>query len=268
MATLVCAASAVVAGPPCVEGTTTYVLEDEYKPSNFFDKFKFWTDADPSGGYISYQPRDVAEAEGLIKTNADDVYIGVENTEWWPSNGRKSVRIQSKDEYNSGLFITDFSHFPKPTCSAWPAFWMYGPTWPDDGEIDLYEGWHDPGFNHITAHTFDDVAGDCILQPTLFDGSVVNTNCDINSNTWYNEGCGVKETSGQWGNANGGVYAMEWTEDFIKVWSWPTKPADVAAGEPDPTTWGKPHFAVTSASCNIGKAFNNMKFVFNIDICG
>ena len=61
---------------------------------------------------------------------------------------------------------------------------------------------------------------------------------------------------------------MEWTDQFIMVCSWPTAPADVVAGTPDPITWGTPHFAVTLVSCNIGKAFQKMKFVFNIDICG
>jgi len=245
-----------------------YALKDEYKPSNFFSKFNFWTDKDPSGGYISYQGEERAKDLGLIKTNENDVRIGVEYKDWWPANGRESVRIQGKDEYDGGLFITDFSHFPKPVCGAWPAFWMYGPTWPDQGEIDLYEGWHDPGFNHITGHTFDDVAGNCKLIPALYEGTTVNKNCDVDSNQYYNEGCGVKETNGQWGKASGGVYAMEWTPQFIKVWSWGSAPSDVVAGKPDPTTWGNPHWAVSSASCTISKAFQKMKFVFNVDICG
>ncbi|KAK0627552.1 concanavalin A-like lectin/glucanase domain-containing protein, partial [Immersiella caudata] len=265
MAALAYAARAAAGGSQC-EPTTGYALEDEYIPSNFFDKFNFLEGPDPTQGYISYQSRSNAETLGLIKETENDVYIGIDYEKSWPALGRESVRIQSKDEYNSGLFIADFARFPKPLCGAWPAFWMYGPVWPNDGEIDIYEGWHDPGFNHITGHTNKHVAGDCKLRPQDSLGSTVSTDCHYEIN--WNQGCSVQESNGLWGSETGGVYAMEWTDEFIKVWSWAVAPADVQAGTPDPTTWGKAHYAVTDASCDIGKAFNNMKFVINIALCG
>ena len=60
---------------------------------------------------------------GLFKTEGDDVRIGVDSTSSGVA-GRKSVRLESTATYNNGLFIAKFSHFPKPVCGAWPAFWM------------------------------------------------------------------------------------------------------------------------------------------------
>lgn len=47
-----------------------------------------------------------------------------------------SVRIQTKQTFNGGLFIADFFSMPHG-CSVWPAYWSVGPNWPYDGEIDL-----------------------------------------------------------------------------------------------------------------------------------
>jgi hypothetical protein len=33
-----------------------YALTDTYDATNFFDKFNFITDDDPSGGYVEYMP--------------------------------------------------------------------------------------------------------------------------------------------------------------------------------------------------------------------
>lgn len=39
------------------------------------------------------------------------------------STGRFSVRIQSKKQYNNGLFLFDVSHAPYG-CGTWPAVWL------------------------------------------------------------------------------------------------------------------------------------------------
>lgn len=48
--------------------------------------------------------------------------LGVDNTNVYGlEEGRPSVRLESKQVYNSGLFIGDFAHMPPSVCGLWPA---------------------------------------------------------------------------------------------------------------------------------------------------
>lgn len=159
---------------------------------------------DPTHGFVDYLARDVALEEGLITAPGQDIAIRVDS-EGNGLRGRPSVRIESLSRYNDGLIIAHFTHFPKPVCGAWPAFWMYGPNWPNGGELDIYEKWNLSPTNSITAHTGDpdETGGACTLSPSL---NPSTSNCWIDApNQWSNEGCSVTETNGQWGNPDGGV---------------------------------------------------------------
>lgn len=185
-----------------------YQLKEEYTPSNFFnaDKFQFFTGTDPNRGYIKYRSQKDATDSGLVVKTSSEVKIGV-NAVDYEQDGRSSVRLESAKTYNGGLFIADFSHFPKAACGAWPAFWMVGPNWPTDGEIDIYEGWNLNERNKVVLHTADpNVVGSCKIQPGDFTSSMIYDNC------WNdapgqpgNTGCTVEETNGLFGNSNGGV---------------------------------------------------------------
>jgi hypothetical protein len=50
-----------------------------------------------------------------------------------------SVRIISMKTFYHGLVIADFDRMPFG-CSVWPSFWLVGPNWPNNGEIDIVEG--------------------------------------------------------------------------------------------------------------------------------
>lgn len=231
------------------------------------------SDIDPTNGFVNYTSKAQAQQLGLINTNNNQVYIGVDaKANSKPENGRNSVRIEGKHEYDNGLFIATFNHFPKPVCGAWPAFWMYGPNWAHDGEVDIYEGWNLADKNHITAHTETTPGqGECKLKQENFDGSLETANCDIAApNQFTNEGCRAKEDSNLWGNDQGGVYALQWEKDFIKVWSWGrfSAPLDVRNGAPKPSTWGTPHWAVVKGSCDVQNNFRKMKLVIDITFCG
>ena len=191
---------------------TAYQLTEEYYYLNFFDKFNFFVsnhntgnnrDIDPTAGFTNYTSRIAAEQLGLIGTRGTDAYIGVEHTRW-VNAGRESVRLESKTSYNSGLIIATFNHLPKPVCGAWPAFWMYGPNWPTNGELDIYEQWNLADGNAVTAHTD---GGECKIQTPDFSGTAETRNCAYNApEQYHNQGCSVKEPSGgQWGKANGGT---------------------------------------------------------------
>ena len=36
------------------------------------------------------------------------------------SEGRKSVRLESKEEFDSGLLVVDFEHMSGNVCGIWP----------------------------------------------------------------------------------------------------------------------------------------------------
>jgi hypothetical protein len=184
-----------------------YQLQESYTPSNFFDTFNFFSGADPNKGFVKYRTKADATTLGLIKKNTDDVSIAVDSTSY-DQDGRSSVRLESANTYNGGLFIADFSHFPKTACGAWPAFWMYGPNWPNGGELDIYEGFHLDTKNSIGAHTDSpNAVGSCKIQSSDMSGSSLTTSdCYVYaSGQTSNAGCAVQETNGLFGNENGGI---------------------------------------------------------------
>jgi len=249
-----------------------YTLSEAYTPSNFFSEFTFFNDNDPNYGFVKYQSKEDALSLGIAKTLDDRVRFGVlaEDT---TSDGRPSVRLESKKSYNKGLFIADFAHFPATACGAWPAYWMVGPKWPKDGEIDMYEGWNMNTRNMIVAHTDSpDNTGVCTANPLDFSAELNSKATDC----WYaapsqssNAGCQASENNGLWANPNGGVYATEWTEDSIKIWSWDhdSVPFDILDGTPDPSSWGTPSFALGS-TCDVASNFKDMRLILNINLCG
>jgi hypothetical protein len=113
----------------------SYGLVSTYNSGNFFSDFSFYTGADPTHGYVSYQSESAAASQGLINTNNGQVYLGVDYTTVNPSAGRASVRISSNEGYTHGLFIADIAHMPGSICGVWPAFWLFGPNWPNSGEV-------------------------------------------------------------------------------------------------------------------------------------
>lgn len=97
--------------------SATYILKDDYTASSyaeFFDKFTFWTDEDPTEGYVDYVSEQDAWEHGLIG-NGGHIYLGVdhENLAW--GRGRKSVRLTSKEAYDSGMVVVaDVMHMVRP----------------------------------------------------------------------------------------------------------------------------------------------------------
>lgn len=113
-----------------------WVLKKNYQGSSFFDGFSFFTDADPTHGFVQYVDKSTAQSAGLISTQGGKVIMRADNTTV-SANGRRSVRITSNDAYsNSALVLLDLEHMPVG-CGTWPAFWMVGPNWPNSGEIDV-----------------------------------------------------------------------------------------------------------------------------------
>ncbi len=102
-----------------------YKLQSNMTGSSFFDYFDFFTDDDPTHGYVNYVDREQARSEGLIRELPNSaVYIGTDVDNIASGRGRNSVRLQSKKSHNGGLFIVDLSHMPSG-CGTWPALYAH-----------------------------------------------------------------------------------------------------------------------------------------------
>ncbi|TID06083.1 putative endo-1,3(4)-beta-glucanase [Colletotrichum higginsianum] len=261
-----------------VSAHKSYQVVDSYDSTNFLDKFGFfvsdhsssnYNDVDPTGGYVSYKSAEEAQSMGILKTVGEDLYLGVDSKSVLDPNGigRSSVRIESKSKYKQGLFIATFSHLPKPVCGAWPAFWTVGNPWPDAGEIDIVETWNEDNVNKVVLHT-DERIGECRIDGKGMTGTVSKPNCaNFAVGQADNEGCAGLDPAAPFGSAEGGVYAMQWTDDAIKVWGFThaNAPADIATN-PNPENWGVPSF--TTSTCAADKLFGEAKLVMNVNLCG
>ncbi|CAG9997530.1 unnamed protein product [Clonostachys byssicola] len=253
-----------------------YSLSTSFFGESLLSGFNWFNGADLSNGYVSYQSRYDAEARGLVSMDPSThaVRLGVDSTNYYGmGEGRPSIRIESKESYNHGLFIADFAHMPPSDCGLWPAFWAYGKNWPNGGEIDIIEGVNTAHKNLISAHTAEGCSQDPweVSQST---GLQRNTDCFVGD---QNIGCGFEAPSsdvssyGDSFNAvNGGVYAMDWDSERIRVWHFPRGriPSDIKAKRPDPSNWGLPQAAFGGRSCDVDSYFKDMSIVLNINFCG
>ncbi|WDK11674.1 mixed-linked glucanase [Colletotrichum graminicola] len=277
-----------------------YSLSHSYFGANFISDFNFINYDDPSNGFVRYQSQPDALAKGLysINPNTKAVTLGVDNTNVYGlDEGRPSLRLESKRQYNHGLFIGDFAHMPPSVCGLWPAFWMYGTDWPVDGEIDIIEGANQATTNIISGHTTQgcrlpdapQAAGEPLLRDCESPGvSLVSRSSFLPpihprfsltrvKQTTNNAGCNYlppasqPHTYGDSFNAvGGGVYALEWTSEAIRIWHWPRHgiPSDIVAKTPDPSTWGLPSALFGTSSCEVDRYFRNMSIVIQTNFCG
>jgi Glycosyl hydrolases family 16 len=249
-----------------------YSIEDDYTPSAFASMFDFFTDNDPTSGYVNYISQSAAESAGLFSTTSNSVRMAVDSTNVAIGRGRDSIRISSKKAYNHGLVILDLAHMPGGQCGTWPAFWLLGPGWPNNGEIDIIEGVNSQTTNSFAGHTN---AGCSITNTGAFSGTMNTPNCDVNApGQGTNVGCAIgtgnTQSYGQGFNTvGGGVYATEWTSEAISVWFFPRSaiPSDLNSGTPNPDNWGIPTAQFTGG-CNIDQHFKNQQIVFDITFCG
>ena len=146
---------------------------------------------------------------------------------------------------------------------------MVGPNWPNNGEIDIIEGVNDNAQNQMTLHT----APGCTVSvgPGGQTGtSIDDPNCGDGGG---NNGCPVVDYLGtSYGTgfdaAGGGVYATEWTSDYIKIWYFPysSVPGDITSGNPNPGGWPTP--AANFAGCAFDNYIRNLQIIFDNTFCG
>jgi len=185
--------------------------------------------------------------------------------------GRDSVRIESKKSFNGGLFLIDLEHLPTG-CGTWPAYWTYGPSWPNNGEIDIIEVVARMTADQTTLHT----RSGCTManeDKSSFTGNMTSANCD----TTQGNGCSIQAMPNSSGtpfnNNKGGVYATQWVtgnSGGINIWFFNRGaiPSDITNGKPDPTQWGKPYARFAFGGDCSSDHFQNNTVVINTDFCG
>ncbi|KAF1959307.1 putative endo-1,3(4)-beta-glucanase, partial [Byssothecium circinans] len=252
-----------------------YQLIQNYNASNFFDEFRFFTNPDPTSGFVKYVPFDTAISTGLISNDSSIISIGVDKTNVFTPGGpgRPSVRLESKATFTEGLFVIDLTHIPVG-CGVWPAFWTTGlADWPSDGEIDIVENVNDARTNNAALHA----TGSCTITPSTAQTSLwKSTDCNIAHDG--NQGCGTTFTEpynyGAEFNANGGgVYAMEWTSQTINIWFFsPDRvPETLRYGGyvPEVDTFGTPSATFEEpCSGSFGEKFFNHTIIIDTTFCG
>ncbi|OCT52629.1 putative glycosidase C21B10.07 [Cladophialophora carrionii] len=254
-----------------------YQIVQDYSGDAFWQGFDFFTDPDPTDGLVQFQSLEAANSSGIAGFidggNASfAIYMGVD-TEKVAPEGRAAVRVTSSQSFQHGLVIADIVHMPGGVCGTWPAFWMVGSDWPNNGEIDIVEGVNDQPTNSMTLHTSE---GPVISDRTDFSGQVITSNCDINApDQPMNAGCSIGDISNltfgpEFNEAGGGVFATEWSSDFIKIWFFPrgSFPSDIVSSSPNPSAnWGTPN-SLFQGQFNIDDHFRNLQIVFDTTFCG
>jgi len=135
------------------------------------------------------------------------------------------------------------------------------------GEIDIIEGVNTDTTNHVALHT----TPGCIVQTNGQTSDFDTTNCDVNAaGQPSNAGCGgYSSESYSYGNGfnevGGGVYAMDWRADGIRVWIFPrgSIPQDIQAGCPTTEAWPLPDFDFSGPDANIPVHFNGHQIIFD-----
>ena len=232
-----------------------YTLLKTYDASKFFDEFQIKNISDPSSGFVEYVDAATAKAKSLAGIRNGQVYLGADSVTENTTNGRKSVRVES-----TRITSPPGSSLPiSPTCQVIPAA-SGQPT----GRAARTGPTAARSISSLHSGT-----GCTVANTGSAVGSVLtNANC--------NTGCSQSTTDNQaygdgFNAVKGGVYATQWTTAGIAIWFFPRAniPADITAGTPDPTTWGKPltNF-VDSGSCDFATHFKSNRFIFNINFCG
>ncbi|RAL15908.1 uncharacterized protein BO97DRAFT_458901 [Aspergillus homomorphus CBS 101889] len=262
--------------------TQAYTLKDNYMANNyqdFFNKFTFWTGADPTKGLVDYVDEASAWNNGLIG-NGGNIYLGVDNTNKVGDEGRKSVRLTGKTAYGPGtLIVADIAYMPQ-VCGTWPAFWMTAQSddWPQSGEIDIVENANNAQNNQMSLHV-SEKQGQCSIAPNPSMTATkdrwgncaeeVNGGCEANDPRTNSFGSGFN-------NNGGGVYAMEWTTQAVRIWffprgSIPSGNSGPLGASPDPNTWGTPTTNFQSkdgSGCDMSSHIRNQRIVIDTTFCG
>lgn len=88
------------------DSNATWTLSDSIAGDDFFDKFDFFSDKDPTNGLVLYQTESAAKSANLsyVDTTSNNFVMAVDTVEV-ALEGRKSIRISSKTSYSDGIYV-------------------------------------------------------------------------------------------------------------------------------------------------------------------
>ncbi|KAM3548281.1 hypothetical protein ARSEF4850_009503, partial [Beauveria asiatica] len=235
----------------------SYTLSKTYDASNFLDEFEFQTSAiDLPPGFLApsmnYQNKADALNQGLVSVQNGKIYLGVDSKKPSGWGERPTIRVLSKNSFNQGLVITKFTHLPEPVCGGSPFFGTRGTgEYPSIG-MNMYEGWD--------LHPIKKVG---LFAPGL--GGCVED--QYNQEPFSGGDCKIRNKI--WGSPKGGIQALEWTSDAIKLYDWPINaaPSNIESSNPDTSSWGTPSAQFIKPSCDTEKIFSNQTLEFSLDFC-
>lgn len=131
--------------------------------------------------------------------------------------------------------------------------------------------------NTVALHTTDDCSMADVQRQMV--GTAGQGDCHNETN--FNTGCTVTGPASTYGpdfnKAGGGVVALEWREEGIRVWVFGRDGGGdggrgvgslPVAAVPDPSVWGRPLADFPATNCDVGSHFKNQSIVVNIDLCG
>lgn len=243
-----------------------YKLQETWSGESFFDNFDFYNKTDPTLGFVTYVAEAGAKSLGIATANATSATIRVD-TNGNATSGRNSVRLVSKNGYTGGLFLFDVAHVPYG-CGTWPAIWMTSiENWPNQGEIDVMETVNQGPWNQFTLHT----SQGCSMQGQRNQtGNTLTSDCWVGNS--YGDSCAVqgsRNSSGQAFNAiGGGVYALEWRSEGIRMWFFERGNIPSNINSPDPSVWPTPAADFPNTNCDIDAHFKDLHIITNIALCG
>lgn len=106
-------------------------------------------------------------------------------------------------------------------------------------------------------------------------GTIADSNCNYQDPFPNYTGCKVvdsdtKSYGAGFNDNKGGVYAMEWTSDYIKIFFFARgddRISNALSAHPTPSTWGRP-MTYLGGACNIDNNFRNHRIIFDTTFCG
>lgn len=113
-------------------------------------------------------------------------------------------------------------------------------------------------------------------QGADFAGTVIASNCAVDApDQADNQGCGIEDPSeltygAGFNEAGGGVFAVEWTSQQIRMWFFPRGkfPDDIVNSQPSPNpSWGPPR-SVFAGNFEMDDHIKEQNIVFDTTFCG